>query len=340
MKIEITLACLSLLAGATFSDGLQPDGTNPIIKTRFTPDPAPVVDGEWLYLFMGHDENAAGETFIMYDWSVARTKDLVHWEDFGTVMSVKETFPWAKEDRAWASQAIKRNGKWYWYVAISPKDQNTDTIGVAVADDPRGPWKDALGGKGLAYGWAFIDPSVFVDDDGKAWLFWGNCGGDPGCWYAPLKDNMIELAGEVKPVPGLMDESAFGKPFKKPCGAGGWKEICTNFEEAPWIYKVGDTYYLEYAAGGVPEHWAYSTAKSIHGPWTYRGKIMDYPGGAHGGSVFFKGRWYMAYMDTSLKGGASLRRSTCLVPYDRNADGSIPFIKPSKDGVRNERITK
>ena len=310
---------------------------NPIVKTTFTPDPAGFVDGDTFYLFTGHDEPDA-RGFHMKNWQVFRTKDMVQWENLGCVMDTS-VFTWALQgNRAWASQAIKRNGKWYWYVAVAGngRDAHHDCIGVAVADRPEGPWRDGAG-KPLASARAgYIDPSVFVDDDGQAWLFWGNCGGDPGCWYAPLKENMVELAGEIKPVPGLMDEAAFGKPLKKKHGAGAWKPIDTHFEEAPWIYKVGDIYYLEYAAGGVPEHWAYSWAKSIHGPWHYGGRIMDEAVGTgtiHGGSVLFKGQWYMVYHNATLPGGADCRRSACIERYTRNADGSIPFIPATAEGV-------
>ena len=316
------------------SEKLASDGTNPIIKTRFTADPAGVVDGDYFYLFMGHD-NADARGYKMYDWSVARTKDMRNWEDFGAVLNCREVFPWARGDMAWASQAIKRGDRWYWYVATQRGDKSKrrgDSIAVAVADKPEGPWKDAIGGP-LVEGRGFIDPSVFIDDDGSAWLFWGNCGGDPGCWYAELNEDMISLKSEVKPVPGLMDAAAFGEPLVKQRGAGVRKDGSknTNFEEAPWIYKLGDTYYLEYAAGGVPENWSYSTAKSIHGPWKFGGKIMDNAGGTgtiHGGSVFFKGEWYMIYHDGNLPGGGDCRRSACIVKYNRNPDGSIPFIKP------------
>ena len=342
------------LGYAKKGETLKIDGSNPLVKTRFTADPAPYVDGEWLYVFMGHDD-ATARGYKMYDWSVVRTKDMKNWEDLGAVMSVRETFPWARPDKAWASQVIKRNGKWYWYVAISDKGgagrQSGDCIGVAVADDVKGPWKDPLG-NGIVYGAGYIDPSVMIDDDGSAWLFWGNCWGTPGCWYAKLADNMTEVdpsglvddgrQAEGQPkgvmcVPGMMDESAFGKPLKKKAGAGARKPIDTNFEEAPWIYKLGDTYYLEYAAGGVPENWSYSTAKSIHGPWTFRGKVMENAGGTgtiHGGSVFFKGEWYMLYHDGHLPGGADCRRSACIERYRRNPDGTIPFIHPTREGVR------
>lgn len=310
---------------------------NPIVKRAFTPDPAGVVDGDWFYLFTGHDEPDA-RGYHMKDWQVFGTTNMIDWVDYGPVMDTS-TFRWAQQgNRAWASQAIKRGGKWHWYVSVA-LPRGGDAIGVATADRVEGPWTDPIG-KPLLIGRAgYIDPSVFIDDDGTAWLFWGNCGGDPGCWYVELKDNMLELAGAVRPVPGLMDAKAFGEPLVKKHGAGFRRDGSknTNFEEAPWIYKVGDTYFLEYAAGGVPEHWAYSTAKSVHGPWTYRGKIMDRAEGTgtiHGGSVLFKDRWYLVYHNATLPGGGDARRSACIEPYERNPDGSIPFIRATREGVR------
>ncbi len=317
------------------------DGSNPIVKERFSPDPAPVVDGETLYVFTGHDEPDA-RGYKMKNWQVFSTQDMVHWQDHGAVMDTS-TFKWARQgDRAWASQAIKRNGKWYWYVAVQHANGG-DAIGVATADAVEGPWRDAAG-VALVRGRGYIDPSVFVDDDGKAWLFWGNCGGNPGCWYAELKSNMFELAGEVKPVPGLMDPACFGAPLWKKWGAGHRRNGAknTNFEEAPWIYRLGDTYYLEYAAGGCPEFWAYSTAKSIHGPWSYRGAVTDCAentGTIHGGSVFFKGAWYLVYHNANLPNGADCRRSFCIEKYARGADGSIPFIHQTRSGVSRAQAT-
>ena len=314
---------------------LTSDGTNPIVKTRFTPDPAAVVDGDWLYVFSGHDEPDA-RGYTMRDWGVIRTKDLQTWEDLGLVMT-PAVFKWALGDnRAWASQAIKRNGKWYWYVAVYGLDPRGDSIGVAVADRPEGPWTDPIGKPLVGPGAGYIDPSVFIDDDGQAYLFWGNCWAQPACWYAKLKDSMVELAEEPRSVPGLDDPKSFGPLSRRTGGAGTrHRREIGAFEEAPWIYKVGDTYYLEYAAY-FPECWAYSTAKSIHGPWTYGGKIMDCAEGTgtiHGGSVFFKGNWYMLYHNATLPGGADCRRSACIERYVRNADGSIPFIPATARGT-------
>ena len=310
------------------------------VTTRYTADPAGVVDGDNFYIFAGHDE-ATNRGYRMFDYSVLRSKDGEHWEDLGTVLNLRAVFPWARADMAWASQAIKRGDKWYWYIATQRGDRaqrKGDAIAVAVADRPEGPWKDAIGGP-LVEGRGYIDPSVFIDDDGSAWLFWGNCGGNPGCWYAELNADMISLKSEVKPVPGLMDPKAFGEPLVKRLGAGVRKngEKNTNFEEAPWIYKVGDTYYLEYAAGGVPEHWAYSTAKSIHGPWTYQGRVLDEDKRSetrHGGSVYFKGRWYLITHDGALKNSSGGRRSVAVIPQALTPTvwSDIPDVAPLRVG--------
>ena len=139
-KILAALTSLTMIAGAAAS---FPTATvtaeNPIVQTSFTPDPAPVVDGEWLYVFAGHDAPDA-RGYTMRDWGVVRTKDMRTWEDLGLVMT-PAVFKWATPDnRAWASQAIKRNGKWYWYVAVHGVRPRGDCIGVADREASRRPW--------------------------------------------------------------------------------------------------------------------------------------------------------------------------------------------------------
>ena len=289
----------------------------------FTPDPAPVVDGDTLWVFTGHDMPNS-TWFHMPDWQVLSTKNMVDWTHHGVVMGT-DVFKWAHQgDRAWASQAIKRDGKWFWYVAVM-KEGGGDCIGVATAKSPLGPWRDPIGKPLAGPGHAWIDPTVFIDDDGSAWLFWGNCGGDPGCWYAELNRDMVSFKGEIKPVPGLLDEKAFGPLVKRKDGS-----MRTRFEEAPWIYKRGKTYYFEYAAGGIPEHWDYATAKSIHGPWTYGGEILPPAMRSftiHGGSVTFKGRNYLFYHNGMAPGGGGFCRSACFTEFKYNKDGSIPHLE-------------
>lgn len=303
---------------------------NPIIKTVFTPDPAPYVHGDKVYLFVDHDEDDA-TYFKMKDWLLFSTDDMANWTYLGAPVSTA-TFEWASQgDRAWASQAVERNGKWYWYLCCNT-NKGEDALAVAVADKPEGPYKDAIG-KPLAIGCSFIDPSVFIDDDGKAYLIWGN----KGCWYGQLNDDMVSFANGYKEVPGFTDPACFGPESKKMNWCKGKEEMMTGYEEGPWLMKRNGTYYLSYPAGGVPEHMAYSTATSIDGPWTYRGRIMDEAENSftiHGGNIEFKGHNYMFYHNGALPNGGGFKRSTCIEEFEFNADGTIPFIPFTKEGVK------
>ena len=302
---------------------------NPVIRTSYTPDPAPFVYGDKLYLAVDHDEDDA-TYFLMKDWQLYSTEDMVNWTYLGTPISTG-TFEWAEQgDNAWASQIVEHNGKWYWYVCILEAGTRSNTIAVAVADDPQGPWKDAIGGP-LAKGWSFIDPTVFIDDDGSAYLFWGN----KGCWYGKLNDDMISFEDGWKEVPGFHDPACFGPESMKMDWSIRKEVMMVGYEEGPWVMKRDGIYYMSYPSGGVPEHMAYSTAPSIDGPWTYRGRIMDEAENSftiHGGNVNFKGHDYMFYHNGALPNGHGFHRSTCVEEFSFAQDGSIPFIPFTKEG--------
>lgn len=314
--------CCNIVAALTVS------AQNPIIGERYTPDPAPYVHGDTLYLFVDHDENETlNGYFTMKDWLLYSTVDMVNWTYRGTPISSATFSAWAKQDNdCWASQCIERDGKWYWYVTATIKGEAYPGIGVAVADHPAGPYQDPIR-KPLVRGWFKIDPTVMIDDNGQAYLFYGN----NMLWYTKLNKNMTSISGgeiEVK----TKDETAFG-PYKGYNDDGTPK---TNFEEASWIYKRNGKYYLEYAAGGVPEHWAYSTADKITGPWKYQGKILGQADNSftiHGGSVEYKGHYYMFYHNGKLPNGGGYKRSTCIEEFTPNADGTIPFIQFTDKGV-------
>lgn len=319
-----------LFALLTITMGITGFAQNPVIRTSYTPDPAPYVHGDKLYLFTDHDEDDA-TYFLMKDWQVYSTEDMVNWTYLGTPIST-ETFSWAEQgDNAWACQAVEHNGKWYWYVSILEAGTRSNTIAVAVADDPQGPWKDAIGGP-LAKGWSFIDPTVFVDDDGSAYLFWGN----KGCWYGKLNDDMISFADGWKEVPGFHDPACFGPESMKMDWSIRKEVMMVGYEEGPWVMKRNGIYYMSYPSGGVPEHMAYSTAPTIDGPWTYRGRIMDEAENSftiHGGNVTYKGHDYMFYHNGILPNGHGFHRSACVEEFSFGEDGSIPFIPFTRKGV-------
>ena len=301
---------------------------NPIVQTCYSTDPAPMVDGDRLYVYTGHDE-AGADFFWMYDWRVFSTADMVNWTDHGSPLSLA-SFEWA-DDRAWAPQCIARDGKYYFYVPVHSKLSGGMAIGVAVGDTPYGPFKDALGKPLYDNGsWDHIDPTVFIDHDGQAWIYWGN----PRLYYAKLNRDMISIDGEVKTIE--FTEEGFGAPDPSKRERG--KKYTDTYTEGPWAFKRNGIYYMMYAAGGVPEHIAYSTSTTPTGPWTYRGTIMPQMNETqsftnHAGICDFKGHSYFFYHTGNLPGGGGFGRSVAVEEFKYNADGTIPQILPTRTGV-------
>ena len=293
---------------------------NPIVQTMYTADPAPLVHNDVLYLYTSHDEDAS-TWFVMNDWKLYTTTDMVNWTDHGAVLSYK-TFSWAKGD-AWAMQCVERDGKFYAYVPVTSRATNSAAIGVAVSDSPYGPFYDPLGTPLVQADFGNIDPTVFIDDDGQAYLYWGN----PNCFYVKLNKDMISYEGEIHAVP--MKPESFGRREGNPKRA-------TLYEEAPWLYKRKGAYYLFYAGGPIPEHLAYATSDSPEGPWKYGGTVMAKEGGSftnHPGIVDFRGKTYLFYHDASLPGGSGFTRSVCVREMDFGRDGKVNPVKMVKEGV-------
>ena len=310
MKIGKLRYCIGGLVGLPMVLAAQ----NPIVQTMYTADPAPMVYDGKLFLYTSHDEDAS-TWFVMNEWKLYSTTDMVNWTDHGAVLSY-ETFSWAKGD-AWAMQCVERDGKFYAYVPVTMKSGG-GAIGVAVADSPYGPFHDPLG-KPLAQSKrGDIDPTVFIDDDGQAYLYWGN----PFCYYVKLNEDMISYSGDIVRVP--MTEEAFGKR------EGNVAERPTLYEEGPWLYKRKDLYYLLWAGGPISEHLGYSTSKSPTGPWKYGGVLMPTEGRSftnHPGMVDYKGNTYLFYHNGALPGGGGFTRSVCVEQAEFNKDGSIVPLK-------------
>ena len=175
---------------------------NPVIQTNFVADPAPMVHDGTVYLYTTHDEDKTiNNFFTMNDWRCYSSKDMVNWTDHGAVFSYTG-FSWSRGD-AWAGQCIYRNGKFYFYVPVNQKNGG-NAIGVAVSDSPTGPFRDALGSP-LLVGYGYIDPTVFIDDDGQAYLYWGN----PHLYYVKLNNDMISYDQKVGVVKVPLTEEGF-----------------------------------------------------------------------------------------------------------------------------------
>jgi arabinoxylan arabinofuranohydrolase len=279
-------------------------GENPFIQTNYTADPAPVVFGDTLYVYTTHDEDVTVNNFYtMNDWRLYSTTDMVNWTDHGSPASFR-TFNWGR-DSAWAAQAIERDGKYFLYVPLN--NNSGSRIGVAVADNPVGPFRDPLGTHLAQGATSNIDPTVFIDDDGQAYMYWGN----GTLQYVRLNRDMVSYSGGIQTA------------------------NLSGFVEGPWLYKRGSTYYMVYAASGSgSEKISYATSNRPTGPWTYKGDIMDagrtYTN--HPGIVEYKGRSYFFYHDSSLPGGNNYKRSVRVQEFSYGNDGSIPKLGYTGEG--------
>ena len=313
--LVVTIACNENRSTNQIKDEVEEvTSGNPVIKDTYTADPAALVHNDTLYLYTGHDEQQVGKKgFLMNDWLLYSTTDMVNWKSHGPVLHTNQ-FSWAS-GQAWAAHVVEKEGKFYWYVTVEHASIPGKSIGVAVADDPKGPWQDALGEALVTndmtthtdIGWDDIDPAVFIDDGGSAYIYWGNT----VCKWAKLKDNMIELDGEIQTID------------------------LPSFTEAPWVHKRKDKYYLSFAAE-FPEKIDYAMADSPEGPWEYQGRlnelVPDSPTN-HQSIVEYKDRWYFIYHNGKLPEGGEFRRSACIDYLTYNDDGTIQKIKQTSEGV-------
>lgn len=285
---------------------------NPIIQTKYTADPAPLVHNDTVFLYTSHDEDYA-KGFVMREWLLYTSTDLVNWTDHGAVASLKD-FKWVPYDNgAWAPQCVKRNGKFYLYCPMP----NGVGIGVLVSDSPYGPFIDPIGKPLVKNSYADIDPTVLIDDDGQAYMYWGN----PDLYYVKLNKDMISCDGDI--VHEAMTHDAFGKREGNP-------KRPTLYEEGPWAYKRKGKYYMAFASTCCPEGMGYSMSTSPTGPWTYKGMIMEgdrRSNGNHPGIIDYKGSTYVFGFNYDIHFSKISRhyerRSICLEKLTFNRDGTI-----------------
>jgi hypothetical protein len=312
-------ACGVITAVAAVATPVQAAG--PIITSIYTADPAPLVVGNTRYIYAGRDEAPAGTSnFVMREWHVLSSTDASSWADNGAKASIA-TFPWAGAD-AWAGEVEPRNGKYYWYTSVNGNGAGWMDIGVAVGNSPLGPFTDAKGGPLISdstpnSSGLNIDPTVFVDDDGQAYMYWGGYWGPRA---VKLAADMINTVGSVVTPSGL-----------------------TNYWEAPWMFKRNGTYYLMYAANDTNgcvtnSNYAcqrYATASNPLGPWTQRGIVLGQVSSTtnHAGIVDFNGQSYLVYHTADAPGGGDFRRSVAVDKLTFNADGTIQKVVPSSNGT-------
>ncbi|MGC4031864.1 MAG: glycoside hydrolase family 43 protein [Tepidisphaeraceae bacterium] len=354
------LAFTSLAVGQTTQPATQPRSpegklylSQPLVTSMWTADPsAHVFDGR-IYIYGSHDvsdgpslpdvepfKGSKGNGFKMRDYHVLSMSRVGGEVTIHPVALKLEDVPWAAR-QLWAPDAAFKNGTYYLYFPAKAKD-GAFRIGVATAKNPAGPFvaeKEPIAG---SYS---IDPSVFTDDDGQSYIYFGGLSGgqlqmivdgkyDPAAAQseadakktptalmprvAKLSRDMLQFDGKPREAV-LLDET--GQPM--PAGRSD-----ARFFEGAWMHKYNGKYYLSYSTGGT--HFiAYAISDSPLGPFTYKGTILLPVQGwtTHHSVVQIDGRWWLFYHDTQLS-NKTFYRNIKVTELHYNADGTIQTIDP------------
>jgi hypothetical protein len=299
-------ACVQTVAAQDMAE-------NPFIRVDangdriYTADPSAHVwaDGR-LYVYASHDVQPAKGCDLMDKYHVFSTDDMVNWVDHGQILEAADV-SWARPDGGWmwAPDCAYRNGTYYFYF---PHKDATETwrIGIATSTKPASDFTAQGYIEGMFSG---IDPCVFIDEDGQAYIYQNGPG---GCAGGKLKENMVELDGQMKIMEGL-----------------------PNYHEGPWVHKRNGIYYLSYADGHddgyVKNEMRYAMSSNPLGPWVYKGVVVGgtSEGTQHGSIVEYKGQWYAFYHNNVLSygtvtGGAA--RSICVDKLYYNEDGTMQKV--------------
>ncbi|MBT2511998.1 family 43 glycosylhydrolase [Arthrobacter sp. ISL-30] len=273
-------------------------------------DPSLAVFGGRYYLYPTTDglEGWASRSF-----SVLSSDDLVEWTNHGEILKLGVDVAWA-EEKAWAPAIAERDGSYYFYYSAN------GNIGVAVADSPTGPFRDI--GRPLVaagdYGGTAIDPSVFRDDDGIYYLYWGN--------------------GLAHGVPLAPDMVSFD-----PGSVVSW--VPDGFREAAWVHRRGATYYLSWSENDTREadyRVRYATGSGPLGPWADQGVLLekDVERGilatGHHAITGLPGsdEWVIAYHRFAIPGGNGYNREIIFDPLIHRPDGLLEKVRPSSKPLR------
>jgi hypothetical protein len=322
--------------------------TQPLVTEIYTADPSAHVFNGKIWIYGSHDIDAGipqddlGSHFAMRDYQPIELDGIggavkVH----PVALDIKDV-PWAGR-QMWAPDAAEKDGKYYLYFPVKDK-QDVFRIGVAVGDNPAGPFKAQPEAMKQTFS---MDPSVYKDTNAKYYLYFGGIwGGQLQRWksgeykaddeaqpaddqpallpkIARLKDDMLEVAEKPKDV-RIVDEN--GKLLL----AGDHDR---RFFEAPWVHKYKGNYYLSYSTGDT--HFiVYAMGKSPYGPFTYKGRILEPVLGwtNHHSIAEVDGKWYLFYHDSQVSNGDThLRNMKQPIELTYNEDGTIQTVDPFQE---------
>jgi beta-xylosidase len=310
----------------------------PLVTHIYTADPSAHVFEGKIYIYPSHDretdivDNDNGDQYDMVDYRIiSMDSPQSPAKDHGVALAL-EDIPWASK-QLWAPDAAFKNGKYYLYFPARDKE-GIFRIGVAISSRPEGPFKAEPTPISGSYS---IDPCSVVDDDGRAYLYFGGIwGGQLQRWrtgkYDPkgtepadnepaIGPRVAELTDDMKSFKGPINEIKIVDEKGNPLLASDHDR---RFFEAPWLYKRNGLYYFTYSTGNT-HYLAYATSKSPTGPFTYQGRILEPVVGwtTHHSIVDFKGKTYLFFHDSTLSGGKNHLRCVKVRELSFDANGKI-----------------
>jgi hypothetical protein len=294
------------------------DAQNPIITDQFTADPAARVFNGRVYVYPSHDIRAPEsftrkDWFCMEDYHVFSSSNLTDWTDHGVIVT-QEKVEWVNPASysMWAPDCIERKGKYYFYFPanVKPGSGRGFGIGVAVADNPAGPFIPQPEPIKNVHG---IDPCTFIDKDGQAYIYYSL----GKIFAAKLNDNMLELASEPVVMEDLPKQ---------------------GLVEGPFLFERNGIYYMTYPhVQNTIERLEYAIGDNPMGPFKVTGVIMDeLPSGCWTNQpsiIEFSNQWYLFYHDNDLSPKFDKNRSVRVDSLFFNPDGTIQKVRPTLRGV-------
>ncbi len=283
---------------------------NPILDSHiFIPDVEAHAWGHGRMYLYGSFDHQGVQTYCSDVHHVYSSEDLIHWTDHGVVFSLADS-AWAKDCGAlYAPDCAYRDGWYYLYYCVPD-----GRCGVAKSQSPTGPFTDVGQLEGV---WG-IDPAVFIDDDGQAYIYWGQL-----TWgkIAKLRDNMVEIEPD-----SVVDSLTIEEH---------------EFHEGSSVKKINGKYYFLFADthrhGNRPTSLGYAVSDHPMQGFKYGGVIIDNFGcdpaswNNHGSMECFDGQWYVFYHRSTH--GTVNSRHVCIEPIYINEDGSISEVKQTSSGV-------
>jgi len=252
-------------------------------------DPHIHIFNDRAYLYASHDFSIDNPKFVMKDWWVWSSDDLLNWRHESTLRP-EEIYVGKPMDGCWATDAVEKDGKYYWALSDMNRDGAGPQIGMVVSDAPGGPWRDPLGGPLLLPDCAdtgVYDPCFFTNDDGSVYILFGVW----NYYMARMSDDMLSIAEKPKPIAITDPEGPYGKG---------------KTDDKVSLHKYNGLYYLSWGS-------YYATSERLEGPYQYRGCIVDpslmeerfrvrtWPKGPtqgrHGNFFEWRGKWFFTYCE-------------------------------------------